>query len=419
MAASPKLDVLITVITRFGATILTAISAIVVARAAGKEGLGLFALLRAVPAVLHIPTELGVSRASPYLINNRKIEPQKVLGNVLLAGTISCLVSAVIWLAASGMLEMHLLRGLPIHWIRLGAMIAPLMILNVGLQSVLRALHEFRFVNGLRIAKELGILVVLGCALFLGWGFAGVLVICILCGQTLSLVLGVLKLLGKGLRPVPALHKALLRESLRFGIKGQIGGAMHFLNYRLDHLILGFLANPGTVGIYVVASKAAELFRLLPSSIGFVLEPRIAGKSPPAAIATVKRLAPTVFLMNLLLMAAAYFVGPAVIPFIFKQWSAQAITPFRILLVGLTAMGATGVFSSFNLGQGRPETNTYAVGMAFIATVVLDVILIPIWSVNGAAVASSCAYTASAVALAVFFLRRCRQLEALREGMPT
>ena len=51
-------------------------------------------------------------------------------------------------------------------------------------------------------------------------------------------------------------------RSAGYGIRGQVGGMLSLVNLRLDVAILGALVGPGTLGVYAVASKYAELLRL-------------------------------------------------------------------------------------------------------------------------------------------------------------
>jgi O-antigen/teichoic acid export membrane protein len=57
------------------------------------------------------------------------------------------------------------------------------------------------------------------------------------------------------------------------------------------------------------------------------------------------------------------------------------------------------------VARGRPGLQSVAVGVGFLGTVVLDVVLIPPFAGMGAAIASSAAYTAAGATMAVIFVR--------------
>lgn len=378
------------------------------AQVLGQEGIGLFALLRALPAVLLMLTELGIASASPYLINKRKFDAKSVLGNAILAGLIIGLAQLLLWSVSYRLIGEYILQGLPIVWVLAAGLLAPVEVQLMELQGIFRAMQQFWAANFMRIGTEAAILATLSLAAAFDALALSSLVPCLLLAQLLVLLIGAGRLAVIGLFPAWRIDVRLLGESVRYGIRAQLGAAIQYLNYRLDHLILGVLTNPEVVGLYFIASRAAELFRFLPASVWFVLSPRLAGRSFQSAARAVWRYALPLFLINLAVMIFAAVVGPYVFPILFDDWSLEAIVPFWILLVGLAAMGANGVFSSFHDSQGMPELNAYSSAMGLGVTIVLDLALIPLYGQIGAAIASSLAYGVVGIMLAGLFWRTTR-----------
>ena len=416
MAADARVSVVITMSTRLGMTGLAGLGAILLARTLGKEGLGLFVLLRGLPSALILLTTLGVPGASPYLLNNCRFHPQRVLNSALTVGFAVGALDVLIWLGSASFLGGYFLEGLPLHWLRLAALAVPLQILVLVMVGFFQGLHQYSYANLLQILPEMGIFVSLFGLLAFGYLSISVLVPCILIGHLLAIVFGVSNVIRLGLRPVPAIDREVLRAGISFGLREQIGGAVQFFNLRVNHLILAALTNVGVVGVYAVATRASEMLRILPQAAGFVLAPRIASRSPQAAMSTVERLVAPVFLGNVALVIVAFLIGPTLIPLLFGEWSNEAVLPFRVLLVGASVAGANGVFAAFNHGQGRPQLTTYAVTVALGITISLDLLLIPKWGIVGAAWASSCAYAASAIALVLFFIAGNRHLSRTERG---
>jgi O-antigen/teichoic acid export membrane protein len=106
-----------------------------------------------------------------------------------------------------------------------------------------------------------------------------------------------------------------------------------------------------------------------------------------------------------------------VIPALYGPHFTSAVTPTRIILLGLPLEGVAGVIIAFLYGVGRPGLTSWAMGLGLIATVALDLILIPPFGATGAAVASAVSYLSTALALIAFFswLRRSQQ-RAATEG---
>ena len=119
------------------------------------------------------------------------------------------------------------------------------------------------------------------------------------------------------------------------------------------------------------------------------------------------------------MMIIASIVGPLIIRTFFDEWSTESFLPFQVLLVGMAAGGANGVFSGYNHGQGQPQRTAFAVAVGLAVTIALDLLLIPWWGIVGAAVASSCAYTVTALALGLLYVtggRRVRSEAGARAG---
>jgi O-antigen/teichoic acid export membrane protein len=403
-----KFYVVLTVLTRVGGAGIAACSAIVLAHVVGKEGIGLFALLRALPAVLVMLTELGIASAAPYLINRRKFEPGDVLGNAVVAGVVIGLFQIVLWLACHRLISAHVLKGLPIEWVLVAALLAPIEVQLVELQGIFRSLQRFWTANLMRLGVETSLLISLSIAAAFDVLTVAALVPCLLLPNLFMLLVGAVRLATLRLAPIWRMNFGLLRESIRFGIRAQASSALQYLNFRLDHLILGILTGPEVVGVYFVATRAAEMFRFLPSAVGFVIAPRLADRSFEAAVRTVRRYALPIFLINLGAMVFGAVVGPYLFPILFDDWSLEAVVPFWILLFGLTAMGANGAFSGFNDAQGIPELNAYSTLAGLVITIALDIALIPFYGQTGAAIASSVSYVVVGSTLAILFWRTAR-----------
>jgi Na+-driven multidrug efflux pump len=75
-----------------------------------------------------------------------------------------------------------------------------------------------------------------------------------------------------------------------------------------------------------------------------------------------------------------------------------------VLLPGVILLGSAKVLTNEMVGRGYPQYNSINAGIAFILTVMFDLILIPRLGVLGAALASSISYTAVFLASVGFYL---------------
>jgi O-antigen/teichoic acid export membrane protein len=83
----------------------------------------------------------------------------------------------------------------------------------------------------------------------------------------------------------------------------------------------------------------------------------------------------------------------------------SSIPQLRILALGGPGIVALKLFGNALTAQRQPMRETAAIGFAFVAIVVLDIVLIPTHGGMGASIASTIAYTIGGVAAGVIFLR--------------
>jgi lipopolysaccharide/colanic/teichoic acid biosynthesis glycosyltransferase len=172
-------------------------------------------------------------------------------------------------------------------------------------------------------------------------------------------------------------------------------------NLRFDFVLLGALAGPAVLGVYAVASKFAELMRLVPTAVNYVLYPRFARLGKAKATTEARRLLP---LNTALTVAMTPFLAAATLvalPILYGQAYRGAITPAEIIIVGLSVEGAAAVASAYLVGIGRPGLNSVGMGVGTIITVTLDVILIPRYGAIGGAITSAVTYLTTTMVLVI------------------
>jgi Na+-driven multidrug efflux pump len=179
-------------------------------------------------------------------------------------------------------------------------------------------------------------------------------------------------------------------------------------NLRFDFVLLGALAGPAVLGVYAVASKFAELMRLVPTAVNYVLYPRFAHLDRREATTEARRTLPLLTLLTLAMtpfLAAASYVA---LPILYGHTYRGAIAPAEIIIIGLSIEGAAAVASAYLLGVGRPGLNSVGMGVGATITVTLDVILIPRYGAMGGAVTSAVTYLTTTMVLTMLARRQFR-----------
>jgi O-antigen/teichoic acid export membrane protein len=198
---------------------------------------------------------------------------------------------------------------------------------------------------------------------------------------------------------------ALARRSIAFGLRAYVGRVMQLGNYRLDQWLLGAISGPTQLGLYSVAVAWAEALWYLPTALAAVQRPDLVRSDSRTAgerAARVFRGSILVTAISGILMIA---LAPLLCTVVFGEPFRDSVGQLRVLVLGAFGMVAAKLLGNALVARGRPGLQSVAVGVGFLGTVVLDVLLIPPYAGLGAAIASSAAYTAAGATMAVIFVR--------------
>lgn len=380
-------------------------SSILLARALGPEGRGAFALLITTLSVITTFGNLGLHISNVYYGASEHTTVADLTRNSL---TIAVFVGIVLVIGGIGLsyvpsvknfLEANLVAQ-PMLWLVL--CLVPFSLLSSYLASILLGrgyVHRYNMANIVQPALQLVFLVLV--LIVFQQGLVGSIAAYILAtlGSTVIVIFWVCQL-----APVKfGLERELLRKSLIYGIKANIGHIAQLLNYRLDMFLVAYFLGPAAVGFYAIAVGLAEKLWMIPSAIGTVLFPKVSAVGELKANA----LTPNVtrhaaFLVTLLALGLAFLAQPLIVG-VYGSEFAPSVLPFLFLLPGVIALSVGKVLANDLAGRGKPEYWTMGAWVSLSMTLVLDLVLIPRWGLVGAAIASSLAYgLLSLIVLAAF-----------------
>jgi O-antigen/teichoic acid export membrane protein len=380
---------------------------VLVARAGGPKLLGELTLLRVLPGLIGVLVGCGLPSAAPFFLAGRDWDKGRLRTTIIVLTLAGSLAASACWLLLSPLI--HQVFFHPWH---IGVVLAAAVPVFTQLwvatgKSFLQGEDDMRGANWAIAAEEAVFLPVYVGLIPIMHGTS--LLMTALVGADVLVTLGIAVRLA---RRCGYLHGwgqpdvRLAREICGYGIRGQIGGMLSLVNLRLDVAILGALVGPGTLGVYAVASKYAELLRLPGLAITYVLYPRLAARDREEASRAVVALLPRAVLFTVL-AAIPLAVAVPLLPYVYGQAFTSAMLPAYILLLGLIGEGAAGLVSAYLYAVGRPGANSLALGVSVVVTIVLDLTLIPRYHAVGAAVASAVAYLVSSAALvACYFVVR-------------
>jgi len=387
--------------------VLGMVASIVVARALQPAGKGVFATVRASASLAAAIPGLGVGKSLVYFVSRGELNRNELSANALALSILSGLVATGVFVHllyfASGASE-------PIEGIPLVVVVALPLAFVFSIQDwtagYLRGRQKFVLLNS---AAAMGSVVYLAVLLPLAWLqllTPATALAALALSVVLPLGLHLLGMLKDGALVFPGVHWSVTKILLSYGLAYQAYGLVQNLHYRLDLLLISRFLDETEVGYYSTSANIAQLTWNLPVSFTFVLIPLVAGTADESRSA--KRTAQVVRLTALLLVLAAFLMGIAaewLIPLLYGEAYLPSVTPLRLLLPGMISSGLFLVLGGHLLGLKKLRPLLVIACAGLVMNVGLNLWLIPVYGIEGAAVVSSITYTVVFVAVGVLVSR--------------
>ena len=392
------------IVARVAALACVFAATLLLARDGGPAVVGVYALLHVLPGLIGTVISCGLPVATPYFLAGRDRHNPALASTLLTMALLGGVTGAILWIACAPLTTPLVFSRLSVHLVMLAGVIVVTRLLVITAKACSQGSDDLTGSNAVIFAEQFMFLPAYAVMRTAGiHGFA-IVVGTLLLADVMTGSLAWTRLVHK------QFFHAAARPSLRlarriggYGLRGQVGGVMSLLNLRLDFILLSAFAGPAVLGVYAVASKFAELIRILGMALQYVFYPTFAKESRERAAATARKLLPKFGLISASVLVPLWLAAGWVIPAFYGSAFDSAVTPTRIILFGLALDGVAGVVTGFLYGVGRPGLNSLAMGGGLLMTVVLDVLLIPRFAANGAAIASAVAYTTTGLALIWFF----------------
>lgn len=376
---------------------------VVVARAYGPHGNGIYSVALLLPTMLYLLLALGISPANVFYLASKQYGIRSVAATTVRLWGVLAVIGLVAGSVAVRIFGEAWFPGVPEVTLYVAMLAFPSLLFTLLVGSLFQGVEDFFSFNlTLSLQPALCLLAIAICVL------AGLPATHAVGAYTVASVLASI-LVGLRLRkrlplelpgsPFP------VKEALKYGAKSHLGSILSFLNYRVDLFLLNMLTTPATAGIYAIALQISERIWMLSQAVSAVLLPRLASvsgqKERSAAITAIVSRA--TMLATAALVAFAALVGPWVIGIVFGERYRPAYAPFLVMLPGILAGSCVRILSAEFSARGRPELNTYMAMLVLAVNVPCNILLIPRYGAVGAALSSSIAYTFNlAVRLAMY-----------------
>lgn len=197
-----------------------------------------------------------------------------------------------------------------------------------------------------------------------------------------------------------------LESLFTFSMLVFISNIIQFLAYRADYWLIDYFSNSGTqLGIYAQANRFAALLWIVPNIIAALLAPVISSPQRNFAVGEVAGLTRVFNFLNLFICGLIITVSFFIYTYFLSPDYFKGFTPLLYMLPGFYFFSILLLLAAYFSAKKILWVNLAASSICFLIIVILDIILIPLWGIKGAAIANTIAYSSSALFTIIMFLR--------------
>lgn len=407
-------------ILRGAGLLLGAIATILIARVLQPERFGVYAFVFSLVTMMSVPPTIGLrqvlARETAYAIAREETGPLPALWLWAIGWSLVTALVLALALAGWGLIgpvSQDLRTPLLAGALLLLCLPTPQLLAGIlqGLGHVIAALTPEALIRP-------GILLGMIGLIWAGIGFVPATVSAFLLAfaaallvETIVITLLFLQRSGRRTDVLPASGTRLPRRAatlsaLSFGAIT----SLHLINDNLDILMLGLLTESRETGLYRGATVLSQLVVFGLGVMNYVILPRIAGLHARGDRAVLQRLvtksAQTISVIAAIGLVVIVVSGRPLLSLLFGPEFAAAHTALIILALGQFANALFGPVALVLNMTGHERLTLIGVLMAVCLNAVLNLALIPLYGIEGAAIASASALILWNVTLAVFLRSR-------------
>ena len=385
--ASSSLHVFCTRVLRL---VISFAASILIARWLQPEGRGAYSLITQFHLIAVAFGAMSVGHATIHFSGNERYNVSAQVSNALVSSVILSFLTCIAIVVFRG----WLCRIIPLNSIILIILliVIPISILDGYLRSILQSQYKFSWINIIEILQA----VTFSGAIILLYTFVQPSLDKVIYAWMVSLLVGFVIVFWMLIKIAPVkltINWRIFREHLSFGTKAHFSTVIGLLSLRFDQYILSYMTDKASVGIYSVAVTIAELILFLPDSVSFILLPKTAHDNN---VESRKLIIKTCWYVTGISAVTACILALLAIPLVHYAYGTSyhdSLIALWILLPGMVAFGVSTITTPYFLGKlGKPHLGAIVAIVSLLSNIALNIVLIPIFKVNGAALSSTFSY---------------------------
>lgn len=368
--------------------------AILIARYFGAEGNGIYNITLLLPLMLNTLLNLGIGSSNVYFIASKKVDCSTAVKFSLITGVWLSIIGLIIGLACLYFRD-ALFPNVSTSFLFIAILAFPFSLLQSYISSIFLALERFELYNLLSLFQPVSLLVFVASIIFVGLEQISCLLYAYLISYIMTFLLHYFFLTKLNIKSRSSYDDVEIKSKMiKYGLKSHLSNVLSFINYRADLFLVNFFISPIAAGIYVISIQITEKLWLISQSVSTVLLPKLSSidnANEDKTILTVF-ICRLVFISTLICSVFLAVISFHFVKFIFGIEYIGASLPILILLPGVVFGAVSRVIANDIASRGRPELNLYGSVLTVTVNILGNILLIPLYGLEGAALATTIAY---------------------------
>ncbi|KAB8133668.1 oligosaccharide flippase family protein [Gracilibacillus oryzae] len=388
--------------TKFVVLFGSLVVSIITARVLGPEGKGVVTSIFVIPNLLVSLADLGIRQSTAYFIGKKIYEPKKIYSSIFTLWTLTSVLAV-----GFTVIYYYFFMVPKYDWlllaIPLGAI--PILLLNKYNEGVMLGLQKILAINVKQIINLMTqISAVILLLLVFNLDVYGAALSSLLAG--IFAVIFSFIVLKSVIKIFSSVDLKITKDLYTKGILYALALFILNLNYKIDIVFLEYFVSSNDIGVYSVGVTLSELIWQIPSAMGMVLFSKSANsKTNAEAVSRSTRLLRMSWIPIIVCSMLFWWLSPFIINLLFGAAFSEATSIIRLLLPGIVAMVLFKLLNADLAGRGFPIFALKVYLLVLVINVILNLILIPVIGINGAAISSSISYTIGAILFTFAYIK--------------
>lgn len=379
--------------TNFIILFISMFQGILVARVLHAEGKGIIAVYMSIYGIVYALSNLGIGQSSSFLLSKEKLKVQEIASVQIVAICVVTLftsISLFIIFYIQDILNYEIL----IYFL----LMIPLALYVTYTTSFALSYRWIEKINGIKI--------IIASILFISLVFFYLLlglkeIEYYFVSQLIAYLFAAIYVYSwthriEGYTYKFDNYKLLLGNSKKIVFKGITYALPLFiygLNYKVDIWILNSLVDPIDIGVYSVGVTFAEMIWQLPAILSIIIfSYSVSNKDTKEFSTRLWENNKKIMLLLLPVLVVYALIIKIFIPILFGEEFLYSYMIAFLLLPGTYAVVAFNILNADLAARGFPSVALSIFSIAAIVNIALNYLLIPIYGIDGAAIASSLSY---------------------------